>query len=66
MAKTQTLKAETRNRTGSGVLKQMRREGYIPSVVYGKGSETINIKVNTKASNRYAGSQCFGKYPCGS
>jgi len=49
MAKTQTLKAETRNRTGSGVLKQMRREGYIPSVVYGKGSENINIKVNTKA-----------------
>ncbi len=49
MAKTQTLKAETRKRTGSGVLKQMRREGYIPSVVYGKGSENINIKVNTKA-----------------
>ena len=49
MAKTQTLKAETRNRTGSGVLKQMRREGYLPSVVYGKGSENINIKINTKA-----------------
>ncbi len=26
MAKTQTLKAQTRKRTGSGVLKQMRRE----------------------------------------
>ena len=49
MAKTQTLEAETRKRTGSGVLKQMRREGSLPSVVYGKGSENINIKVSTKA-----------------
>ena len=49
MAKTQSLKAETRQRTGSGVLKQMRREGSLPSVVYGKGSENLNIKVSTKA-----------------
>ncbi len=49
MAKTQTLKAETRKRTGSGVLKQMRREGYLPSVVYGKGTENLNIKINAKA-----------------
>lgn len=49
MAKTLTLKAETRKRTGSGVLKQMRREGSLPSVVYGKGSENVNIKVDTKA-----------------
>jgi len=48
MAKTQSLKAETRQRTGSGVLKQMRREGYVPSVVYGRGKENLNIKVNTK------------------
>jgi len=48
MANTQTLKAETRKRTGSGVLKQMRREGYLPSVVYGKGTENLNIKINTK------------------
>ena len=48
MAKTQTLQAETRKRTGSGVLKQMRREGYLPSVVYGRGSENVNIKVSTK------------------
>ena len=48
MAKTQSLKAETRQRTGSGVLKQMRREGYLPSVVYGKGKENLNIKVHTK------------------
>ncbi len=49
MAKTQTLEATTRKRTGSGVLKQMRRDGDLPSVVYGKGSENLNIKVSTKA-----------------
>jgi len=27
----------------------MRREGYLPSVVYGKGSENVNIKISTKA-----------------
>ncbi|MDA7877363.1 50S ribosomal protein L25 [Akkermansiaceae bacterium] len=48
MAKTQTLKATTRQRTGSGVLKQMRREGQLPSVIYGKGTENVNIKVDTK------------------
>lgn len=48
MAKTQSLKAESRQRTGSGVLKQMRREGYIPSVVYGAKQENLNIKVDTK------------------
>ena len=34
MSKTQSLKAEPRQRTGSGVLKRMRREGYVPSVVH--------------------------------
>ena len=48
MSTTQTLEATTRQRTGSGVLKQMRREGYLPSVIYGKGSENVNIKVHTK------------------
>ena len=48
MAKTQSIKAETRKRTGSGVLKQMRREGQLPSVVYGKGTENLNIKISTK------------------
>ena len=48
MAKPQTLKAEERARTGSGVLKQMRREGFIPSVIYGGGAENKNIKVHGK------------------
>lgn len=48
MAKPQTLKATERARTGSGVLKQMRREGYIPSVIYGGGIENKNVKVHAK------------------
>lgn len=48
MAKTPTLKATERNRTGSGVLKQMRREGFVPSVIYGGSTENTNVKVNAK------------------
>ena len=48
MAKTHSLKAEDRKRTGSGVLKRMRREGFIPSVVYGTTSENRNVKVKAK------------------
>lgn len=48
MAKPQTLKATERARTGSGVLKQMRREGFVPSVIYGGGSENKNVKVDAK------------------
>lgn len=48
MAKPKTLKAELRARTGSGLLKRMRREGYAPSVVYGGGVENKNIKIDAK------------------
>jgi len=48
MAKPQTLKATERTRTGSGVLKQMRREGFVPSVIYGGGTENKNVKVDAK------------------
>ncbi len=51
MAKKTSLKAETRARTGSGRLNQMRREGWLPSVIYGKGAETMNLKVNAKSFN---------------
>ncbi len=48
MAKPQTLIATERARTGSGVLKRMRREGFIPAVIYGGGEESKNVKVDTK------------------
>ncbi len=49
MAKKQTLHAESRARTGSGLLKQMRREGWLPCVIYGKDAENKNLKINAKA-----------------
>ncbi len=48
MSKQTTLKAAPRLRSGSGKLKQMRREGWLPSVVYGKGVDAENIKVDAK------------------
>ena len=48
MAKKTTLKAAPRLRSGSGKLKQMRREGWLPSVVYGRGVENANLKVDAK------------------
>jgi len=49
MAIKHSLKAELRARTGSGLLKQMRREGWLPSVIYGKGAANTNLKVNARA-----------------
>ena len=48
MATKQSLKAATRARTGSGRLNQMRREGWLPSVMYGRGTENQNLKVDAK------------------
>lgn len=48
MAKKTSLKAAPRARSGSGRLKQMRREGWLPSVIYGRGVEAHNLKVDAK------------------
>ncbi|MEM9081293.1 MAG: 50S ribosomal protein L25 [Verrucomicrobiota bacterium] len=48
MAKTAILKAEERKRTGSGLLKQMRKEGWVPSIVYGGGQDNRNLKIDAK------------------
>ncbi|MCK6627639.1 MAG: 50S ribosomal protein L25 [Anaerolineae bacterium] len=41
------LKAEARQTTGKG-LGQLRRQGYVPAVVYGKGVEADPIQVEAK------------------
>lgn len=48
MSETRKIKAEGRQRTGTGVLNAMRREGWVPSVIYGTGTENKNIKVDAK------------------
>ncbi|MEI6176088.1 MAG: 50S ribosomal protein L25 [Verrucomicrobiota bacterium] len=49
MAIKTSLKAAPRARTGSGRLNQMRREGWLPSVIYGRGAENKNLKVDAKS-----------------
>ncbi len=49
MAKKQSLKAALRTRTGR--LNQMRREGWLPSVIYGRGRDNQNLKVDAKTFN---------------
>ncbi len=41
------IEATLRQRTGSGAINAMRREGYIPSVIYG-ATENQNVKVHQK------------------
>jgi large subunit ribosomal protein L25 len=49
MSVTRSIKVEGRKRTGTGVLSAMRREGWVPSVIYGTKTENKNIKVPSKA-----------------
>ena len=55
MAKKTSLKAAPRARTGSGRLNQMRREGWLPSVIYGRGTENQNLKVDAKTFSELLG-----------
>ena len=48
MSKQHTLSASVRLRSGSGALKQMRREGFTPAVIYGATQENVNIKIVSK------------------
>jgi len=45
MTKKATLSAETREETGSGPARRLRRNGYVPAVIYGHGQESRNLKV---------------------
>ncbi|WP_347311474.1 50S ribosomal protein L25/general stress protein Ctc [Defluviimonas sp. SAOS-178_SWC] len=40
------LIAEVRTGTGKGAARQARREGYVPGIVYGGGSDPLPINVN--------------------
>ena len=42
-----TLSAATRSGTGKGAARQLRREGFIPAVVYGHGEESTHLQLNT-------------------
>ncbi len=40
------LKARIRARTGTGLVRRLRREGEVPAVLYGAGKEELSIAVN--------------------
>jgi len=48
MAKS-VLNVETRVRVGKGGSRKVRRDGMIPAVVYGKGVEPLNLRLDPKA-----------------
>lgn len=43
-----TLKATARTETGKGAARQLRRQGFIPGVIYGHGEETRPCQVDRK------------------
>jgi large subunit ribosomal protein L25 len=47
-----TLEAKLRTETGKGAARTIRRDGYIPAVVYGHGAETRACKIPTKDFER--------------
>ena len=46
------LQAEQRNAVGRAENKRLRREGYLPAVVYGGHGESVNIKIEHNAMLR--------------
>lgn len=43
------LNVETRVRMGKGGSRKVRRDGLVPAVVYGKGIEALNLRLDPKA-----------------
>ncbi len=43
-----SLEAELRKETGKGHARRMRREGYVPAVLYGKERDSVSLKISEK------------------
>ena len=52
MAKQATIEAATRDYTGKGVARSLRREGRIPAVIYGRGRQPEALSVDTTSLTR--------------
>ncbi len=42
------IKADTRNATGKGIARKLRREGRIPAVLYGRSVDPISITISSR------------------
>ena len=56
MAKS-VLNVETRVRVGKGGSRKVRRDGLVPAVVYGKGIEALNLRLDPKALQQAVASE---------
>jgi large subunit ribosomal protein L25 len=52
MAQQATIEAESRDNTGKGVARSLRRAGRIPAVIYGRGRNPEALSVDTTALTR--------------
>ncbi|MCB2113042.1 MAG: 50S ribosomal protein L25/general stress protein Ctc [Parvularculaceae bacterium] len=48
MAETDVFYCEVRERTGGGGAREARREGWVPGVLYGGGSDPVSIRLRQK------------------
>ena len=42
------LKVSSREKTGKGIARSLRRQGLVPGVIYGKGFESVNVALSPK------------------
>lgn len=47
------LKASLRTKTGKGAAHQLRSQGQIPAILYGRGMETYPLTLNPAESGKY-------------
>jgi large subunit ribosomal protein L25 len=52
MAQQATIEAESRDNTGKGIARSLRRAGRIPAVLYGRGRDPEALSVDTTALTR--------------
>ena len=50
-----SLKAETRQRSGSSEINRMRQEGLLPAVIYGRSRDNANLKVSAREVSKLLG-----------
>ena len=48
MATNATLSAQMRDGTGKGVARQLRLNGRVPAVLYGRGLDAVHLSVDTR------------------
>jgi large subunit ribosomal protein L25 len=53
MARQVTLQASTRDKTGKGVARSLRRDGKIPAVIYGRGRDPESLALDATAVTRF-------------